>query len=61
MPKLEEFSKPEDPAKYSCVPISSDMITDVYLEFIENTRKQESTDFCKTRTGQIIMFLVPIS
>lgn len=50
-PQLTMFSKPNVEVGYNDVPITSDMITDVYLDFVEQTRQVESADYCKTLTG----------
>ena len=52
-PQLTMFSKPDLEAGYNDTPITSDMITDVYLEFVEQTRQRESADYCKTLTGTL--------
>ena len=52
-PQLTTFSKPDLEAGYNDTPITSDMITDVYLEFVEQTRQRESADYCKTLTGML--------
>ena len=52
-PQLTMFSKPDLEAGYNDTPITSDMITDVYLEFVEQTRQRESADYCKTLTGML--------
>jgi hypothetical protein len=49
---LQEFSTHDDPNGYDDNCITNDMITDVYVEFVNKTRQQESTSYCKTRTGQ---------
>jgi len=48
---LQVFSDPSDNLGYSDSPIASDLVTDVYLEFITKTRQSESTEYCKTRSG----------
>lgn len=52
-PPLTMFSKPDLEAGYNDTPITSDMITDVYLDFVEQTRQRESADYCKTLTGTL--------
>jgi hypothetical protein len=49
---LKMFSDPANEKGYNDVPISNDMITEIYLEFIKKTRQQESVEYCKTRTGK---------
>jgi len=53
---LTMFSKPDLEDGYNDVSIMSDMITDVYLDFVEQTRQTESADYCKTLTG---MWVIP--
>ena len=36
---------------YGDSPITNDLITDIYLEFIMKTRQEESVEYCKTREG----------
>lgn len=52
--QLESFSDPWDPTKYGAKPITNDMVTEVYIEFSERTRKAEAEDYMKTLTGQIL-------
>ena len=49
--QLAMFSKHDLEAGYNDTPITSDMVTDVYLDFVEKTRQKESADYCKTLTG----------
>jgi hypothetical protein len=49
---LQKFSSHDDPNGYDDKWITNDMITDVYVEFVNKTRQRESTSYCKTRTGQ---------
>lgn len=50
--ELEVFSDPWDPERYAAKPITNDMVTEVYVEFGERTRKAESDDYMRTLTGQ---------
>jgi len=52
--ELQEFSGWKDPNGYNDGSITNDMVTDIYLEFIKKTRRVESSDYCKTRTGQLL-------
>jgi hypothetical protein len=52
---LTPFSPPYDPSGYADVCISDDLITDVYLEFSERTRKLESEQYLWTLTGSAQM------
>ena len=52
-PQLTMFSKPDLEAGYNDTPITSDMITDVYLDFVEQTPQRESSNYCKTLTGTL--------
>jgi hypothetical protein len=54
---LVPFSNPKDQAGYSDKSITSDMITDIFLEFSERTRKQESHNYLQVLTGA---YLSPI-
>jgi len=51
--KLEPFSEPNDKCGYNDSPISDDMITEVFVEFSERTRREESDEYIRTRTGMI--------
>jgi hypothetical protein len=48
---LEPFSDPYD--VYNSKSISDEMITEIYLEFSNRTRKAESDSYLRTRTGQL--------
>src|SRR5438477_12260814 len=48
---LVPFSAPCDKLGYADNPISDDLISDVYLEFSEYTRKFESEAYLQTLTG----------
>ncbi|KAA1474099.1 hypothetical protein DENSPDRAFT_852057 [Dentipellis sp. KUC8613] len=51
-PPLEQFSKPGDnTAGYDPTSITDDLVTDVYLEFSQNTRRAESEAYMRTLTG----------
>lgn len=50
---LKKFSDPWDPNGYADDCITNDLITDVYLEFSERTRKAESERYLRTLTGQL--------
>lgn len=50
-PNFQQFSTPENKQGYNDSPITHDLITDVYLEFIQRTRQEESSEYCRTRTG----------
>lgn len=50
---LQKFSAPMDEDGYGDSPITNDLITDIYLEFIMKTRQEESVEYCKTREGQL--------
>jgi hypothetical protein len=47
----EEFPAPDDIGGYANAPISDDLITDVFLEFSNKTRKQESERYLRSLTG----------
>jgi len=49
---LQGFSSHDDANGYDDNCITNNMITDVYVEFVNKTRQHESTSYCKTRTGQ---------
>ena len=49
---LQEFSTHDDPNRYDDNCITNDMISDVYVEFVNKTRQHKSTSYCKTRTGR---------
>jgi hypothetical protein len=48
---LKKFSDPWNADGYSDNCITDDLITDVYLDFIERTRKVESERYLRTLTG----------
>ena len=48
---LQKFSAPTDEDGYGDSPITNNLITDVYLEFITKTRQDKSVEYCKTREG----------
>ena len=48
---MEPFSLPYDLDGYADVSISGDLITDVFLEFSNRTRKEESQKYLRTLTG----------
>jgi hypothetical protein len=50
--KLKEFSSPTSETGYNDQSITSDLATDLYLDFINKTRQAESTEYCKTLTGE---------
>jgi hypothetical protein len=52
--KLIPFSGPYDPDGYGDTFMTHDLITDIYLEFSERTRKKESDEYIKTLTGELI-------
>jgi hypothetical protein len=45
---LQEFSSHDDPNGYDDNCITNNMITDVYVEFVNKIRQHESTSYCKT-------------
>jgi hypothetical protein len=45
---LRPFSKPADKIGYDDAPISNEVITEVYMEFIKQTRKAESEAYMCT-------------
>jgi len=51
--QLTMFLKPDLEAGYNDAPITSDMITFVYLDFVEQTHWRELADYCKTLTGML--------
>ena len=53
---LQEFSAPMDEDGYGDSPITNDLITDIYLDFITKTRQEESVEHCKTREGIFYSF-----
>jgi hypothetical protein len=51
---LTEFSGPYDMEGYADCSITHDLITEVFLEFTERTRKHESENYLRTVTGKIV-------
>ena len=56
-PQVTMFSKPDLEAGYNDTPITSNMITNVYLDFVEQTHQRESVDYCQTLTGMLKIIL----
>jgi hypothetical protein len=50
-PQLKSFSDPTDKHGYNDDPISDDVITEVFLEFSNRTRNEESDEYLRTLTG----------
>lgn len=50
--KLKEFSSPTSETDYNDQSITSDLVTDVYLDFINKTRQAESSEYCMSLTGE---------
>ena len=50
--KLKEFSSPTLETGYNDQLITSDLVTDVYLDFINRTRQAESSEYCMLLTGE---------
>ena len=48
---LQQFSAPDSMMGYNNRSISNDIITDLYLDFCQRTRKEESSEYLKTVTG----------
>ena len=48
---LQKFSSYDDPNGYDNDWITNDMITNVYVEFMNKTRQCKSMSYCKTWTG----------
>lgn len=48
---LQAFSEPEDVTGYGNLPITDDLISDIYLNFVEHTREPECSQYMKTRPG----------
>ena len=49
---LKPFTDPTSQIGYNDQPITHDLITDVYLEFVRGTQQEESNEYCKTLTGE---------
>lgn len=59
--QLKAFSKPTDKLGYNDNPICNDLITEVFLEFSDRTRNEESDEYLRTLTGtKTTPFRVPI-
>jgi hypothetical protein len=56
---LKEFSSPHDADGYADGCITDDLITDLYLEFSERTRKEESSNYLRTLTGRLCNYWMP--
>lgn len=46
------FSSPDDPAGYADTSVSAELVTDVYVNYIEASRKEESERFCRSLLGE---------
>jgi hypothetical protein len=49
---LQAFSDPRDKKNYNDKPISNDVITEVFQEFVSGTRERESEDYLRTSSGE---------
>lgn len=49
---LQVFSDPYDTHKYNDKPISHDIVSEVFLEFVSGTRERESEEYLRTLTGE---------
>jgi hypothetical protein len=50
--ELQTFSKPNEEQGYDNKSITDDIITEIYLEFSNKTRRAESDSYLRTRTGK---------
>lgn len=50
--QIESFSGPWDPQGYADGSITNDLITDLYIDFGERTRKEESDTYTNSLSGQ---------
>jgi len=57
---LRTFSDPYDANKYNDKPISRDMVSEVFQEFVSGTRERESEEYLRTlhQENVILLFLV---
>ncbi|KAG2113703.1 hypothetical protein DEU56DRAFT_710042, partial [Suillus clintonianus] len=53
---LQAFSDPHDKKNYNDKPISNDVITEVFQEFVSGTRERESEDYLRTLSGISVSF-----
>ena len=49
---LRTFSDPYDANKYNDKPISRDMVSEVFQEFVSGTRERESEEYLRTLSGE---------
>ena len=49
---LQQFSAPDSTMGYNDKSISDEIITKVYLDFSQQTRQEESSEYLKTVTGK---------
>lgn len=49
---LQSFSDPGDTKNYNDKPISNDVITEVFQEFVSGSRERESEDYLRTLSGK---------
>ncbi|KAF8186240.1 hypothetical protein BJ912DRAFT_927161 [Pholiota molesta] len=52
--ELQKFSSPTNEEGYNGSFITSDLITDLYMDFTGKVRQSESIEYCKTRTAKSI-------
>jgi hypothetical protein len=50
---LQQFSAPNSTTGYNDKFISDDIITELYLEFGQRTRQEESSEYLRTLTGEL--------
>jgi hypothetical protein len=49
---LQQFSAPNSTTGYNDKTISDDIITELYLNFGQRTRQEESSEYLRTLTGE---------
>ena len=52
---LQQFSAPNSTTGYNDKTISDDIITELYLEFSQRTRQEESSEYLRTLTGELCL------
>jgi hypothetical protein len=58
---LQQFSAPNSTIGYNDKTISDDIITELYLEFSQRTREEESSEYLRTLTGKLCLLIFSVT
>lgn len=53
---LRAFSDPYDVKEYNARPISHDMVSEIFQEFVSGTRERESEEYLRTLSGKKLLY-----